>query len=536
MSSSRKFKAGAGLTAVAALVLAACGTDNGGSTDGGGSDDGAERIYIEAVASDPTVLNPQFGGGPIPLRFGFAMMEPLVELNDQYEVSPVLAREWTFSDDGLTVTFELEEGVEWHDGEPFTAEDVAFNFEEIIELQSFGAQIANRIDTVETPDDHTVVLQLTDQYGPFLEALSQQVMVPKHVYEGTDYVTNPANMAPIGTGPMMFDNYAPGSEVTLVRNPNWWRGETEVDRVIYPIMTDANTRAMAMLNGELDNAVLDPSMQEDVSEHPDLMLTERGAFPQMIGLSFNARLPELEDPEVRALVFSAIDREAITRLALHGLGEPTQTFYPDALDWMQHPDINFDEEFPRDIEAINEGLDAAGWPVQDDGYRFTLDARFVSEHSEAASTAEVIQSSLADVHIGVNLVGATVQIWEEAVWGDYDFGFNVLRNTVGADPSIGTTVWLRCNPEDIRQNNPAGVCDEELHEAGLAAEAVIDREERAEHFRVVQERARDLIYWAPVSWYYGSFNTINTSRWEGLDDLSGQTQAVPWRSMTWVGD
>lgn len=537
VSRKRIWTAAVSLAAASAIALAGCSSaDDGGNTTDGGDGDGAERVYVEAITGDPTVLNPQFGGGPIPLRLGFAIMEPLVEVNDQYEVGPALAKSWEISEDNLTVTFELEEGVEWHDGEPFTAEDVVFNFEEIIPLQTFGAQIAERISSVEAPDEHTVVLQMAEQYGPLFEALSQQVMTPKHLYEGTDYVTNPHNLSPVGTGPMMFDSFAQGSEVVLVRNPNWWRGETEVDRAVFPVMSDPNTRAMAMLNGELDSAVLDPSQQGEVEAHPDLTLTDRGVFPQMVSLTLNARLPELEDPEVRALVFAAIDREAITRLALSDLGVPAETFYPDALEWMQHPEIRFSDEFPRDVDSINEGLDSAGYPVQDDGYRFSLDARYVAEHSEAEATAEVIQSSLEDVHIEVNLVGAAEPVWSEAVWEDYNFGLNILRNTVGADPSIGVTRWLTCNPNDIPQNNASGVCDEELQAGADGALAVMDREQRAEQFRTVQERAAELIYWAPLSWYHGSYQTINTSRWEGLDDLTGQTNSVPWRSLTWAGE
>jgi peptide/nickel transport system substrate-binding protein len=523
----------ASCAAVTVLALSACGKGDGANGDGG---PGGDRVYIEAIAGDPASLNPQFAGGPIPLRFGFAMLESLVEINDQYEISPGLAREWEFGDDNSMVTFYLEEGVEWHDGEPFTADDVAFNLEEIIPLQSFGGPLAGAIESIETPDEHTVVLHLSEQYGPLLESLSQQLMVPKHVYEGTDYVTNPANMAPVGTGPMMFESYSPGDEVILVRNPNWWRGETQIDRAIYPVMSDANTRALAMLNGEIDMAVLDPAQQDDVAAHPDLVLTDRGVFPQMIGLTFNALLPELEDPEVRALVFAAIDREAITRLALSGLGEPAETFYPDALDWAQHPDINFSQDFPRDIDAINAGLDAAGYPVQGNGYRFSLDARYVSTHPEAAATAEIIQSSLEEVHIQVNLEGAAVSVWEDAVWNQQDFGMSILRNTVGSDPSIGLTRWVACNSDNIPQNNASGVCDEELHDAASAAESTLDRDERAPRFHTVQERARDLIYWAPLAWYHGSYNTVNTSRWAGLDDGTGQTNNVPWLSVEWIGD
>lgn len=532
---------GAAVTSIAALALAACGgstasSDNGSTGGEGGSDNGEERILIEAIGDDPTGLNPQFAGGPIPLRFGFAILGTLVETNDQYEVMPGLAKEWEFSDDNRTLTFYLEEGVEWHDGEPFTSEDVKFNLEEIVPHQYFGAALAASIDSIDTPDDHTVVVHLGSQYGPFLEALSQQAMVPKHLYEGTDYLTNPHNMAPVGTGPMMFDSYEPGSQVTLVKNPNWWRGEVAVDRAIYPIMSDINTRTLSMLNGELDVAVIEPSQQTEVEGNPDLQLMERGVFPQMVALTMNGLQPELEDPEVRALVFSAIDREAVVRLALNDLGRPADGFIHDAVDWARHPDISFDEAFPRDLEAIAAGLDEAGYPVQSNGSRFTIDIAYISVHSEAEAVAEVIRSSLADVDIDVNLVASAEPVWIESVYSDADFGMFVLRNTVGADPSVGPAVWLACNPDRVPMNNGSGVCDEELQEAHEAALSTLDREERAEHFFKLQERALDQIYWAPLAWYYGSQYTVNTSRWSGLDDVSGQTNNIPWASLEWAGN
>ncbi|NDL56506.1 ABC transporter substrate-binding protein [Phytoactinopolyspora mesophila] len=527
----------------AAVALCACGQSDDGSGAGengvganGNGGSGAERVYVEAIGDDPTSLNPQFAGGPIPLRFGFTILGSLLEVTDEYEIIPGLAREWEFADDNSTVTFYLEQGVQWHDGEAFTAEDVAFNFEEIMPLQTFGGPLTATIDSIETPDEHTVVLHLNTQYGPLLEALSQQALVPKHIYEGTDYVTNPANMAPIGTGPMMFESYNPGDEVVLVRNPNWWRGETQVDRAIYPVMSDVNTRTLSLLSGELDVAVVDPAQQDEVAAHPDLKLMERGAFRQLIGMTFNGLLPELEDPEVRALVFAAIDREAVTRLGLSGLGEPAESFYPDTLAWAQHPGINFSADFPRDIDAINAGLDAAGYPVQGNGSRFSLDVRFISAHSEAAAVAEIVQASLAEVNIDVNLVGSAEPVWMEKVFEESDFGMFILRTTVGADPSIGLTRWVTCNPDRVPLNNGSGVCDEELDAAAGAALNTLDREERATHFHTVQERLKELTFWAPLAWTNGSNHTVNTSRWANLDDGSGQTNNTPWASLEWVGE
>jgi len=529
-----------------ALLAAACGgssasgdggtANGGGSTDGEGRSDQPERVYVEAISGDPGGLNPQFAGGPIVTRTTFTVFESLVEITDEYEIIPALAHDWEFSDDGSSVTFHLEEGVTWHDGEPFTAADVVFNFDEVMTYQSFGNALAATIGDVEAPDDHTVVVELESEYGPFLEVLSQQAIIPKHLYEGTDFLTNPYNMEPIGTGPMMFEEFKPGDELVLVRNPDWWRGETQVDKTIFTVMTDANSRGLAMLNGELDGAVLDPMQQSDVAAHPDLVQTDRGFFQEMITLTLNAEQPELQDPAVRALVFAAIDREAVVRLSLSGLGEPAESFFPDSLGWANHPDIRFSDAYPRDIEAIKAGLDAAGYPVGDNGSRFAIDARFVSTHAEAASTAEVIQASLAEVDIQVNLTGAAQPVWQEAVYTEGDFGMSILRNTAGVDPSIGFSRWLVCNPERRALNNGSGICDEELDAAANAAVTTLRREERAPHFHDLQERARDLIYWAPLVWTNASNQTVNISRWKNADQITGRTNSIPWLAMEWNGD
>ncbi|WP_460773076.1 ABC transporter substrate-binding protein [Microbacterium sp. GXF7504] len=530
--SKRHLRWSAALGAAAmAVTLTACG--GGGATDA--ADDGVEHVYVEAISADPTALNPQFAGGPIPLRFGFAILGTLVEVNDQYEIMPGLVEEWEFSDDGMTVTLNLREGVQWHDGEPFTAEDVKFNFEEIMPLQTFGKPLSESIASIETPDDTTVILHLASQYGPFLEALSQQAIVPKHVYEGTDYVTNPANMAPIGTGPLMFESFSPGEQVVLVKNPNWWRGDIEVDRAIYPVMTDANARMMALQAGELDAATVDPSQQDQVAASDALELTTRGVFTQMTTLAFNSGVEQLATPELRGLVYAAIDRDAVVDLGLNGLGEPARTVFPDTLAWAQDSSIDFDKLFERDVDEIGKALDAAGYPVGADGTRFTIDVRFISALSDVAAVAEVVKSSLQEVGIGVNLVGTAEPVFMDAVFQQGDFGIMLLRNTVGADPSIGITRWLTCNPNRIPVSNPSGVCDEELDAAAKGALSTLDREQRAEYFHTVQQRAAESVHWLPLAWTNGSNYTVSTARWDGLLNGEGQTNTPAWAELTWVG-
>lgn len=517
----------AAAVAAAALALSGCA--------GGGGSGGGERVFVQAIGDDPMGLNAQLVSGAAASMFSAQIFDTLIRIDDTGELQPGLATSWELSDDGLELTLHLREGVTWHDGEPLTAEDVAFNLEEIVELQTFGASLASHIASVETPDDTTVVVHFSEVYGPVLETLAQQFMIPKHVYEGTDYVTNKANMAPIGTGPMAFDSYESGQQVVLVKNPDYWDGEVQVDRAVYPIMTDPNSRASALFAGEVDRADLDPSQQKRVSGDPDLALMTDGFFAQDITVMMNGKDSPLADATVRAAVFSAIDRTAITDVALAGLGEPATGFFPPSLEWALNTDIDFDEDFPRDVDAIQAALDAAGYPRGADGTRFTLDVRYIAELSEVAATAEMAKSQLEEVGIALNLAGSSASVFTEKVYTDSDFDLAFLRSTVGADPSSGIVRWYACNPDRAAASNPSQICDQRIQADADGALSTTDRTKRGEYLKDLQDRARELIFYAPISWYYGSFPTVSSKRWEGQLEHQSVTNVVPWTTMTLKG-
>lgn len=511
---------------IGALALSAC---SGGGSDG--EDD--QPAWVGVVGGDPMNfgLNSQLAVGSAPKLFSAQILDPLIYMSDDYKFSPALAESWEVSDDGLTLTLHLRSGVKWHDGEPFTAEDVKFNFDEIVPLQAYGSELATRIDNVEIADESTVVVHLKKPYGPLLENLSTQYMLPKHVYEGTDYVTNPANNHPIGTGPMMFDDYVEGSQVILAKNPDFWGGDVKVDRAVYTVIPDISARAEALFAGEVDEAVLHPSKQKHVSEEEDTTLLTHGIFPEAIVMIQNTETTYLSDPAVRKAVFSAIDRSAIVDKALAGLGQATKGFVPDTIDWAVDGDIDFDKDFPYDVDAINAALDDAGYPRGADGTRFTLDVVYINALHAVVSSVEMVQSMLADVGIDVKLDGVGGAAYVDRVYakGDYDLAF--VRSSVGPDPSLGIVNWYACNKDRQPGRNPTGMCDAKLDAAASAALDTSDRDKRATALHDVQERAEDLMFYAPLVWYNGAFPTVNTSRWARADEPAVQADRRPWLKM-----
>src|SRR5690625_935445 len=402
-------------------------------------------------------------------------------------------------------------------------------------LHRYGSLLINAVESTEIRDESTVVVNFSEPFGPTLPVLADLYILPKHVYEGTDYVTNPANMVPVGTGAMKYVSYTDGDEVVLAKNENYWVGEVAADRAFYPIIGDPDSRANAMFAGELDRAAIDPSQQGRVVDSEHLSHLDNESFKQYLLVMFHADSEYFSEPEVRSAVFAAMNREQILELALGGLGSVAQGFFPEELDWAVNDDVHFDTDFPHDLDAINDVLDEY-YPRGADGTRFTIDLDFISEQSHLASASEVAKSQLAEVGIEVNLVGSVGLNWIDKVYTQRDYDMTISATVLGGDPSTSLVPWYICNPEKVVGWNPTGVCDEDLDAAADTARDSIDTATRGEALDVVQDRARDLMFHAPLAWYTGSFSTVSTERWTGVDGTPKHAGIRPWTDMEWVGN
>lgn len=518
--------------AVAIAIASIAGLSLGACASGAASGDDAVTTYIYAIDDDPRGLNATFVPVPEASLFSAQMLDPLMFISSTYEISPALAEEWELSDDGLTLDLTLREGVTWHDGEPFTAEDVRFNLEEIDPIAARSWSISEHLASIDVADDTHLTLNMSEPFGPLLTALTQVYMLPKHVYEGTDFVTNDANMAPIGTGPMMFDSYSSGESLTLVKNPNFWGGDVTVDRAIFPIMKDATARAESLFAGEIDQAMVPFQQRSRIEDDPNLTFLGDTTFPQIVSLSFNTRSEPLQDAAVRQAIYASFDKEEIADGVLQGMGEPASTFFPEALDWANSPNVDLFADFPRDVEAINQTLDDAGFPVGADGSRFTLDIVYSSARPDTAAIAELGQSLLSDVGITLNLVGVSGSVFTESVFKNSDFDLALLPNTTGSDPSLSLTGWYMCNEEMRTSANPSGLCDEQMQQAGLDSAATTNTDERGVALQALGERAADLMIYAPLVWFNATFPSANSARWDGQDVVSVHASRVPWTTLS----
>jgi peptide/nickel transport system substrate-binding protein len=206
--------------------------------------------------TEQRILNPSLQASTGVYIVGGKIQEPLVDLDAAGNPAPCLAESWEATPDGKTITFKLRQGVTWHDGRPFTSADVQFTAMEMWKkILNYGTTLQLFLDAVDTPDAHTAIFRYSRPMplNLLLRALPDLGYVSaKHIYEGTDIRQNPANTAPMGTGPFRFVQYERGQFIIADRNPNYWRNNMPyLDRVVWRVVSDRSAAAAQMESGQL---------------------------------------------------------------------------------------------------------------------------------------------------------------------------------------------------------------------------------------------------------------------------------------------
>ncbi|WP_111719048.1 ABC transporter substrate-binding protein [Homoserinimonas sp. OAct 916] len=497
-----------GLLAATALVVTGCSAtaDPAASTPAGDAGPVLGGDLVIARAGDVITMNStasQFNNNSI---YVFQQLgESLFTVSaDGQDLEPLLATGYTVSEDGLTYTVKLREGVNFSDGTPMTAKDVKFSIDQDTATAETGWGYVNAaIKEVKVVDDSTVEFDLKYQWAPIIADLSMfsNAIIPEN-YGGK--TVDEFYESPIGTGPFMWGEWKKGQSLTLVKNPNYWQsGKPYLDSVTWNVVPDANTRKLQLQGGQIDiNTTPDWSSFAELGSTPGLKVD---AFPstQHDFVEINQQRAPFEDVHVRRAIAFAIDRAALVDAVLFGNGEPANSllspgtpFYDKNATGIQY-----------DVEQAKAELAMSSQP---NGFSTTLLIR--SGDANRASVAQIMQDQLKEIGITIEIkqLEATA-----ALQADIDSDFDMILSawtmdipdpdqwtSFAVDPASGA------NSSSTFYNSPKAIA------LNKQAQQEADLDKRAELYKELQAVTGEDAFLTYL--YYSPYAYASTDKVQGF--------------------
>lgn len=412
------------------------------------------------------------------------LYEPLVRYDANGDIQPALAESWEISDDGLTWTFNLRQGVTFHDGTPFNAEAVKWNMERWVGTSRHDwLPTTGRISSIETPDDFTVVLTLSESYYPAIQDLTLVRPVRFLSSEGVDSAGEFASA--IGTGPWQVESLS-DTRAVLSRNEAYWGEKPELDELVIEVILDAQTRVAALLSGEVD--VIGGSYLGGVSleslpvlERNDDVSIQTGAGLNTFYMAPRFDVPPLDDVRVRRALNYAIDRAGISDALFGGRAVPAQHLLPESIPYVTIADAGL---YEYDPDRARELITEAGWTLngsgvfEKDGVPLKLTLVVDDGQSpQAATMAQALQAQYKDVGVELDIRNFDYSGWLDALYtNDYSL---IVRSSYGP-PYDPHTLMSSAFYTDTNEDHYMSYFDSDLDQLIDSALASTDPQERQE--------------------------------------------------------
>ncbi|MFK7751644.1 MAG: ABC transporter substrate-binding protein [Sedimentitalea sp.] len=391
------------------------------------------------LGSNPRNLNPAVQSGIVTGFPGSQLFATPLRFDENWEPQPYLAESWEVAADGLSVTLNLVKNATFHDGVPITSKDVAFSVDVIKEHHPFKSMFAP-VETVETPDDHTAILRLSQPHPALILAMSGQLMsiIPQHIYgDGQNPKSHPRNNTDVvGSGPFKLTEFKSGEYIILERYDDFFiEGRPYLDKVVMRIITDPAARAIAYENGELHMGAFEslPRIINRLKKVDGLTVTPEGygAIGPLDWLAMNTgKDGPLKDVRVRKAIAHAIDKNFIHKALMQGTANDSRTGI--------HPDSPFYngavDGYDLDLDKANALLDEAGFPMNGDSrFGLTIDFGWPGVKPQV----EYVKAALKKVGIDVTVrASADFPTWAKRMGEmDFDMSWDTVFNW--GDPVIG---------------------------------------------------------------------------------------------------
>lgn len=448
------------------------------------------------------------------------------------KIVPSLAESWDISDDGLEYTFHLRQGVKFHNGNDFTAEDVAYTFHRMLTVeggvntefidQIKGADelLAGETDTlegVEVVDDYTIKVTLKEPFAGFLASISSPG-VSIYDSEATEAAGDQFGMDPavtVGTGPFEFSSWSFNNQLVLTRNEDYWKGASGLPGVVIKIIPDTETQSMMFESGELDILDLDyaaDSVDRFTETYPDQIV--QGPRVGIVYFTMNFNKEPFQDVRVRKAVQMSIDRQAILDALYGGRGQVEQGIFPHGLIGF-NPD---QEEIKYDPEAAKALLAEAGYA---DGFDMEIAAD--SSASDTMTMAlEIVSDQLAEVGIRAEIKNYDESTWLETRKSGELGSFISTWSADYNDPD--NFIYTFFGNEEKTRIRSINYPDTEVMERVAKARTIVNEDERLAEYKALEEKIiHEDAAWVPM---FSRLHLFAVSKrvqgfaplWSGLSD------------------
>jgi peptide/nickel transport system substrate-binding protein len=387
------------------VVIALTGCSTGDRADLG--DDSSGNL-IAAIAGEPDQLDPQKTSAYFSFEVLENVFDTLVEPDDNLEMRPALAESWDVSPDQLVWTFHLRKGVTFHDGSPFTADDVVYSYRRIIDQQLANVDKFSAVSGVAAADPATVritVKQPTPNLLTNLGGFKGMAIVQRKNVESGQIATHP-----VGTGPFAFQGQKSGDSITLKANPAYWAGAPRVSGVTFRFISEPSTALSALQAGEIDWTDSIPAQRVAQLKDDDSLTLAVTPSNDYWYFALNEARPPWNDVRVRQAIAYAIDRSAVVQATSYGTAVGNQLAIPKGNPWYTPYDT-----YRHDIDKAKSLLRDAGAAPK------SLDVLVTSEYPETVTAAQIIADNLAPLGITVNIRTVDFATWlDEQNNGHFD--------------------------------------------------------------------------------------------------------------------
>jgi peptide/nickel transport system substrate-binding protein len=491
-------------------------------------------VWRMAIPGNPTAYPITIPGKLVDILVDKTIFSTLVKYelrNGAIHVVPDLAQSWTANASLTEYTFRLRPGVKWHDGQPFSADDVKFTMDATLnpKVNAGMAGVVSAIAQTSVVDANTVKFTLKYPYAPLPVMLGYNVaIVPKHLLENQD-LNQPVQFIrnPVGTGPFKFKTFAQDSYLEVSANPDYYFGAPMLDGIVFKVIPDGNVRLAQLKSRDIDFTVIDPPQVAAVQGATGIEL-RRAPQVNYYFFAINHDLPKFADVRVRQALTYAIDKQAIVKSILKGDGRPATGPINPLLGAYYNPNV---ETYPYSLEKAQALLAEAGWKKGSDGVlangkgeKFTLLFNGPKGYPVMEQVMTYAQQQYQKLGFDVTL---DIVDWPVHLQKYHDRKYDLLMEwwITPPDPDLYDHYYSRSSDNWWGYKNAA------LDQMLIKARSEPDPQKRVAMYHEIQVMiAKDVPL---VYLYYPPELQAVSSRTQGLP-LIGYRDALTWMSKVWL--